>query len=80
VDGCPNDVMNDFTFKASAVALQMRRLVTISRRRGVWKSEPTAAGRFFVENGRYPSGHWDSGKDAAPSPLPPADCATRARN
>lgn len=63
--------MNDFTYKASAVSLQMRRLVTISRRRGVWKAEPTAAGRFFVENGRYPSGHWNKGKEPVPSPEPP---------
>lgn len=69
VDGCPDGGMNDRTYKTSAVSLQGRRLVTISRRRGIWKAEPTAAGRFLVENGRYPSGHWDTGREPAPFPL-----------
>lgn len=71
VDGCPDGVMSDSTFKNTAVALETRRLVAISRRGGGWKAEPTAAGRFFLEEGRYPPGHWATDKEAASAATPP---------
>lgn len=62
--------MTDAAYKATAVALQTRRLVTISRRSGNWQAEPTPAGRFFAENGLYPPGHWVAAKKPAPASLP----------
>lgn len=58
VAGCPEGVMTGTTHKTSAVALQSRRLVKVSKRRGAWRAEATEAGRFFVEHGAYPAGHW----------------------
>jgi len=48
VDGCPDGVMTDETHKASAAALEGRRLVSVSRASGRWHAEPTDAGRHFV--------------------------------
>jgi hypothetical protein len=55
--GCPNGVMTDNTYKTTAVALQGRRLVTISRRGGRWPrlkqpSRPPAG----PANSRHPAG------------------------
>lgn len=66
--GCPDGVMTGTTHKVTAVALQSRRLVKVSRRGGVWRAEPTEAGRFFVEHGAYPAGHWAGGTRPAPRP------------
>ena len=52
VDGCPDGVMIDTGYKGTAVALQTRRLVRVSKRRGVWKAEATDAGRYFAQ-------YWD---------------------
>ncbi|MEJ3742810.1 hypothetical protein WEI85_05935 [Actinomycetes bacterium KLBMP 9797] len=52
-DGCPNGVMEGFTNKTVAIALQNRRLVVVSRKGGVWRAELTAAGRFYVEHGHH---------------------------
>jgi hypothetical protein len=56
VAGCPDGVMTGTTHKVTAVALQGRRLAKVAKRRGVWRAEPTEAGRFFVEHGSYPAG------------------------
>ncbi|KRF44607.1 hypothetical protein ASH01_11485 [Terrabacter sp. Soil811] len=61
VDGCPEGVMTSTTHKTTAVALQGRRLVVVSRKRGVWKAEATEAGSYFVDHGEYPPGHWPAG-------------------
>ncbi len=53
-DGCPDGVMAGFTCKTTAVALQGRRLVTVSRRRGVLSAVVTDAGRFYLVHGRHP--------------------------
>jgi excisionase family DNA binding protein len=52
-NGYPDGVMEGFTYKTVAVALQNRRLVVVSRRGGVWRAEVTDAGRFYVEHGRH---------------------------
>lgn len=52
--GCPDGVMTGSTYKTTAVALQGRRLVTVSKRRGIWSASVTDAGRYYLENGRYP--------------------------
>ncbi len=50
-EGCPDGVMDGFTHKTTAVALQNRRLVTVSRKGGVWRAELTDAGRFYLKHG-----------------------------
>jgi excisionase family DNA binding protein len=52
-DGCPEGVMEGFTYKTVAVALRNRRLVEVSRKGGGWQAEPTDAGRFYVEHGHH---------------------------
>lgn len=41
-------------WKASAVALKNRGLVTISRKGGQYRVTPTEAGRYFCEHGTLP--------------------------
>jgi hypothetical protein len=53
-DGCPDGVMKDYTYKTTAIALQGRRLVAVTRKRGVWQAQLTAAGSYYLEHGRYP--------------------------
>lgn len=53
-DGCPGGVMVGFTYKATAIALQNRRLVTVSRKRGQWRAEVTDAGRYYLEHAHHP--------------------------
>lgn len=55
--------MDDTTYKTTAIALQNRRLATVTKKRGVWKAEATEAGRHFAEHGCYPAGHWTSSSD-----------------
>ena len=65
-DGCPEGVMQDFTYKTTAVALQNRRLVTVSKRGGVWRAEITSAGRHYLNHGTYP----ESAPSARAQPRP----------
>lgn len=50
-DGCPDGVMKDFTYKTTAVALQGRRLVTVTRKRGSWRAQITEAGEYYLAHG-----------------------------
>jgi hypothetical protein len=61
-DGCPAGVMPGTSYKNTAVALQDRRLVQISRRGGSWSASVTAEGQFYLEHGRHPD------LDATPEP------------
>lgn len=58
VAGCPDGVMTGTTYKTTAVALQGRRLIEISRKGGIWRATATPAGRYFAEHGAYPESHW----------------------
>jgi hypothetical protein len=49
--------MKDFTYKTTAVALQGRRLVIVSRKGGVWTAATTEAGDHYLRHGTYPSRH-----------------------
>ena len=64
--------MSGTTHKTTAVALQNRRLAKVSRRRGVWRAEPTDAGRYFVQHGACPAGHWSASSTPASRPATPA--------
>lgn len=64
--------MTGTTHKTTAVALQNRRLATVTKKRGIWKAEPTPAGRHFAAHGSYPDGHWRStSADQTFTPTPP---------
>lgn len=61
------------TFKISALALQNRDLVKVSRRRGVWNAALTDTGAFFLEHGHHPRDVSDSSARAQRSRhTPPA--------
>jgi hypothetical protein len=53
-DGCPDGVMKDFTYKTTAVALQGRRLVAVSRKGGTWAAVTTEAGDHYLRHSNYP--------------------------
>jgi len=69
-DGCPEGVMKDFTYKTTAVALQGRRLVTVTRKRGAWRADLTDAGRFYLQHGRYPDDVRVAARDTAKTGRP----------
>jgi hypothetical protein len=73
-EGCPAGVMPDDTYKTTAAALKSRRLVTISKR--PWRAEVTDAGRFFLEHGRHPDGHWPEAAPARGRTRRPANAPT----
>lgn len=58
IAGRPQGVMADTSYKATAIALQGRRLVKVTKKRGAWKAQATEAGQYFAEHGAYPIGHW----------------------
>ncbi|WP_322938034.1 hypothetical protein [Nocardioides bizhenqiangii] len=78
VDGCPEGVMTGTTHKTTAVALQGRRLVKVSKKGGVWRAEPTDAGRQFLATGAYPAGHWSASRES-PARLIPTAAAKPAK-
>jgi hypothetical protein len=53
--GCPDGVWPDFTYKTTTYALAARNLVKVDRRHGSWSAVLTDAGRFYLDNGDYPS-------------------------
>jgi hypothetical protein len=53
-DGSPDGVMDGHTYKLTAIALQNRRLVLVSKRGGVWRAVVTEAGRHYLDTGSYP--------------------------
>lgn len=71
-DGCPDEVMEDDTYKTTAAALKSRKLVMVSRKSGRWSATITPAGEFFLENHRYPDGHWPEANESYPRPPRPA--------
>jgi hypothetical protein len=67
-DGCPADVVEGYSHKTTAVALQSRRLVNISKRGGVWRAVVTDAGAYYLQHGKYCT-TTETGR--APNPDPP---------
>jgi hypothetical protein len=64
-DGCPRGVTKDNTYKTTAIALQGRRLVTVSRKGGGWRAELTDAGSHYLPHGTYPDGRWTTSRKTA---------------
>jgi hypothetical protein len=58
-EGCPDGRWTDFSFKKSADVLAWRRLVTVSKRGGVWSAAILSAGMHYLAHGAYPPGHWE---------------------
>ena len=54
-DGCPDGVMEGYSYKTTAVALENRRLVTLSKKGGVWLAALTDAGAYYLQHHTYPS-------------------------
>ncbi len=54
VDGCPDGVMTDFTYKTTTYALRSRGLASVSKKGGTWRAAPTDVGRYYLEHGSYP--------------------------
>src|SRR5690625_1372017 len=76
-DGCPDGRWADFTFKTTANALASRRLVTVSKRGGVWSAAILPAGSHYLANSQYPAGHWDKRRLDRVIPVRPAVVAQR---
>jgi hypothetical protein len=74
-DGCPDGVMKGFTFKTTAMALQARRLVVVSRKGGAWRAEATEAGRYYVRHGAYP--RWPVARAVGPDRASPGAAQAR---
>lgn len=71
-DGHPANDAGHGSFKRTAVALQDRRLVRISRRAGTWSATLTDGGRYYLQHGRHPDG------DGQPVPPPVGRRTARA--
>ena len=54
-DGCPDGVMKGHSHKTTAVALRNRRLITLSRKGGVWGAASTDSGIHYLRHGDYPA-------------------------
>lgn len=52
-DGAPATAFSGNGHKAVANALQNRRLVSVSRRGGIWTADLTSAGRYYLDHGSY---------------------------
>jgi hypothetical protein len=61
-DGCPHGVMKDYTYKTTAIALQGRRLVTLTRKGGGWQAELTDRGDHYLRHRTYPDGFWTTSR------------------
>lgn len=67
-DGCPDGVMQGHSYKTTALALQDRRLVTVSRKGGTWCATLTEGGSYYLEHGAYASPPGDSARAAQRRP------------
>ncbi|WP_027944758.1 hypothetical protein [Amycolatopsis taiwanensis] len=54
-NGCPDGVMSGDAHKLTARALQSRRLITVTKRKGFWSAAVTSTGRYYLEHGRFPA-------------------------
>lgn len=57
-NGCPDGRWEGQAYKTSAMALVSRRLVTVSKKGGVWRATLLPAGSYYLDHGEYPEGHW----------------------
>jgi hypothetical protein len=64
-DRCPDGVMVGFSYKTTALALQGRRLATVSKKGGVWRAAVSDAGRYYLEHNTYPTDPGDGRTEPA---------------
>jgi hypothetical protein len=78
-DGCPDGVMEGYSYKTTAVALRNRRLVTVSKKGGVWRAVLTNAGTFYLQHDTYPSASLVGRRQLplGPDPLGPSPSVPR---
>lgn len=60
--------MEGYTYKTTALALQNRRLVTVSKKGGVWRAEVTPTGQHYLQHGQYPDASVRTPADRSTSP------------
>jgi hypothetical protein len=75
-DGCPDGVMTNHSYKTTAIALQSRRLVTISKKGGVWRATILDGGIYYLSHGAFKGQEVDPPQEASrkpkvPLPTPP---------
>jgi hypothetical protein len=78
--GCLEGVWPDHTHKSTAVALQSRRLLTVSRRDGRWSAQLTEEGRKALQAGTFTQRRPQTGADktaALPNEAGPTVAAGR---
>jgi hypothetical protein len=63
-DGCPPGVMDGFSYKTTAIALQGRRLVAVSKKKGIWRADLTDAGKYYLNHGSFRLAGTAAGKEA----------------
>lgn len=56
-EGCPDGRWTGASYKATAAALQNRRLVTVTKKGG-WKATIEPAGVYYLKHGDYPADHF----------------------
>ncbi|MFT3663024.1 MAG: hypothetical protein QM809_17145 [Gordonia sp. (in: high G+C Gram-positive bacteria)] len=78
-DGCPEGRWEGHAYKTSTTALVSRRLVTVSKKGGIWRATLLPAGTYYLEHGEYPEGHWEPRRRRSTASEPAADASTRAR-
>lgn len=74
--GCPARDWPNPTYKTVAIALQNRRLLTISKKGGQWRADLLDAGRHYLTHGTYPPGHLQPKKRHRTTPAPTAGSAS----
>ena len=70
--GCPARDWPNQAYKTVAIALQNRRLLTISKKGGRWRADLLDAGRHYLAHGTYPPGHLQPKKRSRTTPTPTA--------
>lgn len=53
-EGCAAGVVEGHTYKNTARSLHDRRLVVVTKRRGIWSAAVTDVGRYYLEHGSFP--------------------------
>ncbi|MHA4855087.1 hypothetical protein L1080_037125 [Rhodococcus sp. MSC1_016] len=76
-DGCPEHRWPDYSYKTTALALQNRRLVTVSKRNG-WNATIEPAGRYYLDHDLYPDGHFRAPKRRSREQRTPAGAPDKA--
>lgn len=69
-EGCPARDWPNPTYKTVAIALQNRRLLTVSKKGGQWRADLLDAGRHYLAHGTYPPGHLQPKKRSRTTPAP----------